>query len=107
MTLVIPRIALVKAASALLVTAFAAAPLAGCEAGGSSGSSSAALECDGNGTMHGDHCHCEPGHMVTADGMGCVAQADAPRISLRKNIERHDPQSTEGLLSAGDYANTV
>ena len=82
------RIALVKAATALAVAAIVVSPLAGCDAGGSSSSSGVAAECDGNGTMHGDHCHCEPGYVVTNDGMGCVVQ----------------PGATDAASSQGDVA---
>ena len=69
------RVFLAQAATALTVAVIAASALAGCESSGSSSASNSAVECDGNGTMHGDHCHCEAGYEVTNDGMGCVAQS--------------------------------
>ncbi len=100
-----PRISVVTIAKALAVAALAASVLVGCEAGGSSGSSSAAPDCDGNGTMHGDHCHCEPGYEVSNDGMGCVAQAVAPdSVSSTDDVGIGAPSDAGPVTPRGDDA---
>ena len=47
----------------------------GCESGGSSGSA----VCGGYGEMHGDHCHCDAGYVVSADGATCEV---APPVNM-------------------------
>lgn len=41
--------------------------------GGACANGASEEECGGNGELHGDHCHCDPGYVLSKDEQSCLA----------------------------------
>ena len=62
-----------------------------------------AAECGGNGEMHGDHCHCDSGFSLSADGSTCEPSEESDDIDYGGDFF-FDP--TELNASTGTESNS-
>lgn len=97
LTRIIPQCGLRTLLAAHLLTGLA---LAGCSGDDNRGGLPPP-PCNGNGELHDDHCHCDPGFVTSADELSCLPAPDAGTSDNDAGVNPDAGSSDAGSSDAG------